>query len=297
MWQLGYPDQALHHAEAVKKIAEEVSHPLSLAQALCFGATLWEHCRDNKKAWEMAEMLIPLCREHDLALWLAWGMVFRGWSLMEQGQEETGVEELRQGIAQWQATGAEVWLPYFRSLLAKAHGKAGRREEGLQVLTEALAVTSANGEAWFDAELYRLKGELTLQEFQVSSSKFQVLPGTQHMTPNTHSAAEACFQRAFKIARQQSAKSLELRAAMSLGRLWQSQGKNEEAYSLLAPVYAWFTEGFGTKDLQDAKALLDELGGEAGRGQRASSPEPKATVRTPQRGVSTKKKKSRPADG
>jgi predicted ATPase len=179
MWQLGYPDQALHHAEAVKKIAEEVSHPLSLAQALCFGATLWEHCRDNKKAWEMAEMLIPLCREHDLALWLAWGMVFRGWSLMEQGQEETGVEELRQGIAQWQATGAEVWLPYFRSLLAKAYGKAGRREEGLQVLTEALAVTSANGEAWFDAELYRLKGELTLQQGTRSWRLETRLPSSQ----------------------------------------------------------------------------------------------------------------------
>ena len=150
--------------------------------------------------------------------------------------------------------------PYHLALLAEAYGKTGQVEERLTALAEALTVADKTGERYYEAELYRLKGELTLQKFQVSGSKFQV-PSPQHPTPSTQAEAEAeaCFQKAIEIAQRQQAKSLELRAATSLARLWQQQGKRDEARHLLAEIYGWFTEGFDTKDLQEAKALLEEL--------------------------------------
>jgi predicted ATPase len=154
---------------------------------------------------------------------------------------------MSQGIGAWRATGAELLRPHFLALLAEAYGKAGQAEEGLAALAEALEVVDKSGERFYEAELYRLKGTLTLQS-QVSSPKSQV-----------QKEAEECFQRAIEIARRQQAKSLELRAVMSLSRLWQQQGKREEARQLLAELYGWFTEGFDTKDLQEAKALLQEL--------------------------------------
>jgi predicted ATPase len=176
-----------------------------------------------------------------------------------QGQEERGIAEIRQGMASWQAIGAEQLWPSFFALLAEAYGKVGQAEEGLTVLAEALVRVNKTGERLSEAELYRLKGELTLQKFQVSSSTFQA-PNTQPLAPSTHAEAEAeaCFLKAIEIARQQQAKSLELRAAVSLVRLWQQRGKEENARQLLADLYSWFTEGFDTKDLQEARALLEE---------------------------------------
>jgi len=150
---------------------------------------------------------------------------------------------MRQGMTAWQATGAEVDRPYYLALLAEGYGKAGRAEEGLHVLAEALAVVDAIEERYYAAELYRLQGELLLAR-----------------SAGQHTEAETCFHQALDVARQQQAKSWELRAAMSLSRLWQRQGKRAEAYELLAPIYGWFTEGFDTADLQEAKALLAELG-------------------------------------
>jgi predicted ATPase len=145
--------------------------------------------------------------------------------------------------------------------LAEAYGKIGQAERGLAVLAEALAAVDRNGERFHEAELYRLKGTLTLQS-KVQSLKSKV-PNTQHLTPSTHAEteAEACFLKAIEIARKQQAKSLELRAVMNLSRLWQSQGKKAEARQILAEIYGWFTEGFDTKDSQEAKALLEELSG------------------------------------
>jgi predicted ATPase len=165
---------------------------------------------------------------------------------------------MRQGLDAWRATGAVVWQPHVLALLADAYGKSGRTEEGLLVLAEASAVVEKTGEHLSDAELSRLKGELLLQsgaqapELRVSSAytPLPILHGEE---------AEACFGHAVNIARLQQAKSLELRASTSLARLWQTQGKRQDASDLLAPVYGWFTEGFDTADLQDAKALLDEL--------------------------------------
>jgi predicted ATPase len=173
--------------------------------------------------------------------------MLQGWALAEQGQAEEGIVQMRHGLAASQAIGTELQRSYWLALLAEAYGKAGQAEAGLAALTEALTVVDKSGERSYEAELYRLKGALTLQS-QVPGPKSQV-----------QKEAEACFHKALDIARHQQAKSLELRAAMSLSQLWQQQGKKTEAYNLLAPVYNWFTEGFDTKDLQEAKALLEEL--------------------------------------
>ena len=163
-------------------------------------------------------------------------------------------------MAARRARETEVSRPYYLALLAEVHGKAGQAEEGLSALAEALDVVHKTGERFYEAELYRLKGELTLKKSGVRSPKSGVR-STQHPTPSpqAEAEAEACFHKAIEIARQQSAKSLELRAVMSLSRLWQQQGKRKQARQMLAKIYGWFTEGFDTKDLQEAKALLEEL--------------------------------------
>ncbi len=155
---------------------------------------------------------------------------------------------MRQGLAAWQAMGAVYARPHFLALLAEAYGKVGQVEEGLMMLAEALALVDKTGERVPEAELYRVKGELTLAQSSV-----------QGLESRVQKEAEECFQKAVDIARRQSAKSWELRAVMSLSRLWQQQGKKEEARQMLAEIYDWFTEGFDTKDPQEAKALLEEL--------------------------------------
>jgi predicted ATPase len=172
------------------------------------------------------------------------GSVYRGWALVEQGAVEEGLAQLQQGITAWQATGAEAARPYYLSLLAAAYGKIGRADAGLPLLAEALTAVHQHGEHFYEAELYRLTGELLLAQGGHG--------------PNV-SEAEEGFLHALAVARHQQARSLELRAAMRLSRLWQWQGKQAEAHELLVLVYDWFTEGFDTTDLQEAKALLQEL--------------------------------------
>ena len=201
---------------------------------------------------------------------MAVGTIQRGWALAKQGQGEEGVVQIRRGLAAYQATEQELFRPGFLALLAEAYGKVGQAEEGLSALAEALTLVNKTGERWYEAELYRLKGTLTLQSRQVEdksqASQRQVEDDSentnpQHPAPSTHAEAEAeaCFLKAIEIARKQQAKSLELRAVMSLAHLWQNQGKKEEAHEMLVEIYGWFTEGFDTKDLQEAKALLEEL--------------------------------------
>jgi len=169
----------------------------------------------------------------------------------EQGQAEEGIIQIRQGMATWQATGAELGRPYFLALLAETCGKAGQIEEGLNTLAEALDTVNKNGERWYEAELYRIKGELLLAR----EGKNQKAKGKKEAV----SEAETCFSKAIDIACSQSAKSLELRVTISLSRLWRRMGKKKKARLLLADVYGWFTEGFDTADLKEAKALLEEL--------------------------------------
>jgi predicted ATPase len=273
LWFLGYPDQALKRIQEALTLGHELSHPYSLGHALAFAALLHLFRREGQLAQEKAEALIALAREHEFAWWLAGGITLRGWALAEQGQEEEGIAQLRQGLDAGQATGAELDWPMFLALLAEAHGKMGQVEEGLKVLDEAIAVMLKNENRSHEAELYRLKGELTLKQSTVHGSQSEksrvgiahhdgtvaeaVTVGGAH--PTEEEEAEACFHKAIEVARRQQAKSLELRAAMSLSRLWQKQGRKEEARKMLAEIYNWFIEGFDTKDLQEAKALLDEL--------------------------------------
>jgi predicted ATPase len=247
LWQLGYPDQALKSSQAAVSPAQEVAHPFSLVYALSCAAWCHQLRREGQSAQARAEAGIALSTEHGVPLFLAMNAIFRGWALVEQGREEEGIAQMRQGMAAWRATGAEFARTYFLALLAEASVKARQAEEGLTLLAEALAVVGKAGERFYEAELYRLRGEFILAQSSVQSLESRV------------KEAEACFLKAINIARKQQAKSLELRAAMSLARLWHQQGKTTEAYTLLAPVYHWFNEGFDTKDLQEAKALLEKL--------------------------------------
>jgi predicted ATPase len=241
LWLLGYPDQALQRNQESLTLAQALSHPFSLVFALEFSGYLHHFRREGQTTRERAEAAIALSTEHKFAHFLAMGTILRGWALAEQGQEEEGIAQMHQGLGAWRATGAELARPYFLALLAEMYGKAKQAEEGLTVLAEALAQVHKTGEHFYEAELYRLQGELLLM---------QALPDEQQV--------ETCFRQALDIARHQQAKSLELRAAMSLGRLWQRQGKIVHARQLLTGVYAWFTEGFDTADLQEAQALLEQ---------------------------------------
>jgi predicted ATPase/DNA-binding winged helix-turn-helix (wHTH) protein len=260
---LGYPDQALKRIRDALTCAQALSHPFSLAFARYFAAQLHQQRQEVQLTREGAEATMALCGEQGCAHFLAIGTILRGWALAEQGQAEEGIAQIRQGLAALRDKGAETQLSYFLTLLAEAYGKGGQPEEGLSILAEALAVARKTGECFYEAELYRLKGELLLNaECRmriVESSSHSPPLNTQHSTLNTQAEAEACSHKAIEIARQQQAKSLELRAVVSLSRLWQRQGRQAETRQLLAEIYGWFTEGFDTADLQEAKALLAEL--------------------------------------
>ena len=242
LWYLGYPDQALQHSQAARTLAQEVSHPFSLALALFFSAFLHQWRREVPAVHEQAAAVTTLATEQEFAFWVAYGTILHGWAQSMQGQGEQGITKIRQSLAAALDTGAKLWEVYFLGLLAEAYGDGGHPEAGLPLLAEAMAVMDAMELRFYGSELYRLKGVLLLK---------QAVPDA--------SEAETCFQQALDVAREQQAKSWELRAATCLARLWQSQNKRQEAYNLLAPVYEWFTEGFDTADLQEAKTLLLEL--------------------------------------
>jgi predicted ATPase len=205
-----------------------------------------------------AEAVVTLSIEQGFPFWSAWGTILQGWVLAEQGQREEGVAQIRQGLAAYRAIGGEMMRSQFLALLAEVHGKMGQADEGLIALAEAVAAVDKTWERRWEAELYRLKGELTLQKFQISSSRVSITE-TRPLIPDPQGEAEACFLKAIKIACKQQAKSLELRATTSLARLLAKQGRRDEARAMLAKIYGWFTEGFDTAELKDAKALLDEL--------------------------------------
>jgi predicted ATPase len=242
LWGLGYPDQAVQRSREALALAQEVHHPFSIALAQAYAAMLQQLCRERHTANEHAEVALTVCTEQGFAYYLAWATIIQGWALAETGRREEGIAQMHQGLTTLQATGGGLRIPYYLTLLAKADGEAARAEEGLRLLVEASCHLDKTQERWVEAKLCRLRGDLLLA-----------------VSPDNHLAAEACFHQALDIARHQQAKSLELRAATSLARLWQSQDKRQEAYDLLSPVYEWFTEGFDTADLQEAKTLLQEL--------------------------------------
>jgi predicted ATPase len=249
LWHLGYADQALRKNLAALTLAQELSHPFSLAYAHHYAAIVHQIRGERQAAQESVETLMKLSNEQGFAHALALGTILQGWVLANQGQGEAGIVQIRQGLAAYRDIEAEIARPYYLALLAEVCGKVRRAREGLNVLAEALAAVNKTREHFYEAELYRLKGELLLaQEGKNQKPVLSLVEG-----------AEECFQKAIDIARRQSAKSLELRAVMSLSRLWQRQGKKEEARQMLAEIYGWFTEGFDTVDLKEGKALLEEL--------------------------------------
>jgi predicted ATPase len=240
---LGYPEQALERTHEALTLIQNLEHPYTVARGLYYTTLVHQWRREWQMVCERAETAITVATAQQIALVLALGPIMRGWALAMQGQGAEGLTQLCQGLDAYRATGATFQRSHFLGMLAEVHSSLGQPEAGLTALREALTLVETTGERYYEAELHRLQGELLLQPAVAQ-------PGE----------AEACFQQALAVARRQQAKSLELRAAMSLSRLWQREGKRAEARTLLAPIYGWFTEGFDTVDLQEAKALLEELG-------------------------------------
>ena len=239
---LGLPDQAATQTSAAIAEARRLGHPPSLATSLTLGSRLPSLVRDNAALEERPDEVIAIATDQGFPHWRAEGAIYRGWVKVMTGDVAEGISLLRSGSSAFRSTGAEAWMPQHIALLAKACEVAGQIEEALFLFNEALQIVERTGECWFAAELNRHKGQVLLRQGQSE-------------------AAEELYRTALSIAGEQEAKLWELRAAVSLARLRRDQGRHAEARDLLAPVYAWFTEGFDTADLRDAKALLDELGG------------------------------------
>jgi class 3 adenylate cyclase/predicted ATPase len=242
-WLLGNPAAALADAEHALKDAREIGQAATLMPTLCLTGFTYILCGDYAAAKECSDEAIPLAEEKGAALWKAWGLFIQGWVLALTGNALQALEIIARAISAWRSTGATVYLPLFLSPLARCYAQLGKFDDAWHHIGEAIATIKTTKETWCEAEIKRIAGEIAL------------------MSPDCPAAKGAAyFQSALEVAKAQQAKSWELRAAMSMARLWRSQGKPQQARELLAPVYGWFTEGFDTLDLKEAKALLEELG-------------------------------------
>ena len=241
LWLLGYPDQALDRGKQTLALLEQIKHPYTQSRALYWNAVLHQFRREWPIVHDRAAAAMKSADEHRFALVLAAGQIMQGAALAARGQRAAGSKQIRDGLDAYRATGALFQRSSHIAMLAEALGAAGLHEEGLEALQDAANLAETSGERYYEAEIHRLKGELLAASPQASTE------------------AEACYRQALDVARRQEAKSLELRAAASLARLWRDQGKPDDAHDLLAPIYEWFTEGFDTQDLKEAKALLDGL--------------------------------------
>jgi len=243
LWLLGYPDQALRRSQEAYTLAQELAHPFTLAYMFATQAMFHQYRQDREEARRHAEAATRICREQGIPYWLGIGLILQSWARATRLQPAEQIPAMHEGMTVYRATESALWLPYFLTLLAETYGAAGQPDAGLRFLDESHTVMGRTQERFYAAEVHRVQGELVLAQ-----------------AADQHAQAEACFQHALDVARRQQARSWELRAAMSLSRLRQQQGKQAEARALLAPIYGWFTEGFDTADLQEAKTLLDELG-------------------------------------
>jgi predicted ATPase len=243
LWCLGYPAQAVQRSQEALALAQALDQPFSLAAAQHYAAFLHHHRHETREVQTLAGALLTLATAQGFPLYVGYGTYWRGWACTMQGESEAGLRHIRQGLAAVLATGQTLARPFCLVVLAEVAVQMGQIEEGLRLVAEALAAFEQSGRGDLLVEAYRLQGVLLLHQAVADTVQ-----------------AEACFQQALTIARRQQAKSWELRAATSLVRLWQQQGKRAEARALLAPIYDWFTEGFDTADLQDARALLEALG-------------------------------------
>jgi adenylate cyclase len=248
LWLLGYPDQALRRSYEACTRAEELAHPFTLAYMFATLAMFHQFRQDREEARRHAEAATRICREQGMPYWLGIGLILQSWARATRLQLAEQIPAMHEGMAIYRATESALWLPYFLTLLAETYGAASQPDAGLRFLDEAHTVMDNTQERFYEAEVHRVQGVLVLAQ-----------------AADQHAQAETCFQHALAIARHQQARSLELRAAMSLARLWQHQGRQVEARALLTPLYTWFTEGFDTADLQEARVLLEQLSGERGQ--------------------------------
>jgi tetratricopeptide (TPR) repeat protein len=241
LWCLGYPDQALSRSQESLVLARGLGHPFSLADVLSFsGCVLNELRREWPALKDNAEELLRLSNEKSLRGWLTTATRYHGEALAMLGQVQEGIAQIQEGVDASQSVGTRLYLSGTFGILAEVKARDGQIEEGLEMLSKVMTLIEETNERIWEAELYRLRGEL-------------------HLMQGDDNEAEASFEKAIEVARRQSAKSWELRAATSLARLWQKQGKSDEAQKLLAPIYDWFSEGFDTPDLREARALLEEI--------------------------------------
>ena len=242
LWFLGYPEAALADADHALKDAREIGQAATLMYALNFIPLTHIYCGDYAAAKAQADEVVALADEKGCLFWKAFGMMNQGWLFALTGKASDAVQMITSGITAWRSTGATLWVPLRMSHLARAYAELGQFDDAWRCIGEAMTAVETTKERWCEAEIHRVAGEIALMSPEPDAAK-----------------AEAYFERALAVARKQQAKSWELRAAMSMARLWRDQGKRQEARDLLAPVYGWFTEGFDTLDLKEAKALLDEL--------------------------------------
>jgi predicted ATPase len=243
LWFLGYPDRALADADKALSVARKSDKPATLLQALTFLEVVYLLCGDYSKSTSLSDEQILLADKMGAWYWKMFGIVGRGHVPALTGDASAGIQMLTTGInAIRSAGGATVSFPINLSWLAMAQSEIGHFDDAWGCIDEAIKLTKTTKERWFEAEVQRIAGEVALKSPERGKAK-----------------AETFFERALSIAREQQAKSWELRAAMSMARLWRDQGKRDEARELLAPVYGWFTEGFDTRDLNEAKALLEQL--------------------------------------
>jgi predicted ATPase len=243
LWCSGYPDCALHKGHEALTLAQDLGHPYSVAVALARMIQVHQFRREAAAACACAEVLITFATEQGFAHYAALGRSLQGWALAAQGGDTPAIAHLHQSMMSLRATGIKMAQAQRFALLAELQANARQGADGLESLAAAWALVQQTGEVYYAAELHRLQGQLLLQQHGANATQ-----------------AETCFQQALAIAHHQQAKALELRAAMSLSQLWQQHGKRNEARALLGPIYGWFTEGFDTVDLQEAKVLLNELG-------------------------------------
>jgi class 3 adenylate cyclase/predicted ATPase len=243
LWYLGYSDQALAKSRNALELARDVNHFPSMSLALVWAAWLKQFCREPKSARAHAEAALALSVDQGFPLWMSMAAILRGWALAQENQQSEGIAQMRQGLADLRDTGAGLWQPCFLALLAEAYGRTGNSGEAFALLEDGRTVASRNGERFYEPELCRLKGEL-------------LLVCGQH---DDRRGIELCFQEALVMARGQEAKALELRASLSLARLWAQQERSSEARDLLVPILGWFTEGLDTPDLKEARLLLDQM--------------------------------------
>jgi predicted ATPase len=241
-WLLGYPAAALGDVDQSLRNARQIGQAASLMFALFFATRLYVLCGNYSAATALAEELVVLATEKGALHWKAFGLISAGYLSSLMGRPAEAVQRIMSGLSTYQAMGAKLWEPLLLSDLASASVAAGHFGDAWRSISEAITAVETTQQRWCEAGVHRLAGEIAMKSPELNAAK-----------------AEACFERALTVARQQKAKSWELRASMSLARLWRSQGKVQEARELLAPVYGWFTEGFDTRDLKEAKALLEEL--------------------------------------